>query len=128
MRIIARPRIEGFWRSRKTRAERATAERDFMAWYKIARGAGWGNFGGLRRTFGSADQVGNCVVFDVGNNRFRLICRVNYARGIIYVLRPMDHEEYDKGRWIEGCGCHEPPPKAPTPGRAPAPRGRQGRE
>ena len=55
--------------------------------------------------------MGNCVVFDVGNNRYRLIGRVNYARGIVYVLTVMDHAEYDKGRWIGDCGCHEPPPK-----------------
>lgn len=31
-----------------------------------------------KQTFGSADQVGNCVVFDVGSNRYRLIGRVLY--------------------------------------------------
>jgi len=51
------------------------------------------------------------VVFDVGNNRYRLIGRVNYARGIVYVLKVMDHAEYDKNRWPDDCGCHKPPPK-----------------
>ena len=31
-----------------------------------------GQLRALKQTFESADQVGNCVVFDVGNNRFRL--------------------------------------------------------
>jgi len=52
-------------------------------------------------------------VFDVGNNRFRLIGRVNYTRGIVYVLRVMDHPEYDKNLWVDDCGCHKPPPKKP---------------
>ena len=55
--------------------------------------------------------MGNCLVFDVGNNRFRLIGRVNYAQGIVYVLKAMDHTEYDKMAWIAGCGCNSPPPK-----------------
>jgi mRNA interferase HigB len=123
MRVISRRRLRQFWESRKHDA--AIAERDLSAWYKLAKNATWANFGELRQTFGSADQVGNCVVFDVGNNRLRLIGRVNYARGILYVLRVMDHAEYDKQRWVDDCGCHKPPPnkrdpakKAPTKGKA----------
>ncbi len=91
----------------------------------MAESADWDHFGALRQTFGSADQVGNCVVFDVGNNRFRLIGRVFYTTGKLYILKVMDHREYDKGRWIDDCGCHEPPPrrppvakKSPAPGAA----------
>lgn len=131
MRIISKARLQEFWESRK--ADAASAERDFLVWYKSARSAEWAHFAALKQTFGSADQVGNCVVFDVGNNRFRLIARVNYARGIVYVLKPMDHAEYDKGRWEDDCGCHEPPPKkraapkkASPEGGRPA-RGRKGR-
>ena len=116
MRVISKPRLVQFWQARK--ADSATAERDLAAWYKLARNAAWANFGALRQTFGSADQVGNCVVFDVGNNRFRLVGRVNYARGVVYVLKVMDHAEYDKNLWADACGCHEPPPKmAPPKGR-----------
>ncbi len=97
-----------FWQARK--ADSTTAERDLSAWYKLAKNARWPSFGALKHTSGSADQVGNCVVFDVGNNRFRLIGRVNYNRGVIYVLRVMDHAEYNKNLWADACGCHEPPP------------------
>ena len=69
----------------------------------------------LKQTFRSADQVGNCIVFDVGNNRFRLVARVNYRRGILYVLRMMDHAEYDRNLWVEDCGCYKPAPKRPRP-------------
>jgi mRNA interferase HigB len=118
VRIISRRRLREFWGSRKS--DSAIAERDLSAWYKIAKHAEWANFGALRQTFGAADQVGNCVVFDVGNNRFRLIGRVNYARGVIYVLRVMDHAEYDKKRWVDDCGCHRPPPRRPVmPKRSP---------
>jgi mRNA interferase HigB len=111
VRIISRRRLREFWESRK--ADAALAERDLAAWYKLAKNAEWANFATLRQTFGAADQVGNCVVFDAGNNRFRLIGRVNYAKGIVYVLRVMDHREYDRKRWIDDCGCHRSPPKKP---------------
>jgi mRNA interferase HigB len=94
------------------------------AWRKVAEHTDWSHFTSLKQTFGSADQVGNCVVFDVGNNRFRLIGRVNYARGIVYVLKAMDHVEYDKKRWVDDCGCHDPPPKRPATVRKPTPSGK----
>lgn len=122
MRIISKRRLVEFWESREHDPE--IAERDLSRWHAIADDAEWANFGALRQTFGSADQVGNCVVFDVGNNRFRLIGRINYARGIVYVLKVMDHSEYDKGAWVEDCGCHQPPPKS----SASADRPRQVRE
>jgi mRNA interferase HigB len=130
VRIISRHRLREFWESRKNDAARA--ERDLTTWHTIAKAAQWDNFAALKQTFGSADQVGNCVVFDVGNNRFRLIGRVNYAKRIIYVLRVMDHPEYDKNDWVDGCGCHKPPPnKAPVAKPAPkkrkASRKRKGR-
>jgi mRNA interferase HigB len=112
VRVISRRRLRQFWESRKKDA--AVAKRDLSVWYKLARSALWANFGALRQTFGSADLVGNCAVFDVGNNRYRLIGRVNYVRHIVYVLRVMDHMEYDRRRWVEDCGCHEPPPTRPA--------------
>ncbi len=112
VRIISKRRLKEFWESRK--ADASAAQKDLSTWYKVARNADWNNFGKLRQTFGSVDQVGSCVVFDVGNHRYRLIGRLNYALGILYVLRVMDHVEYDKNRWPDDCGCHKPPPKRPA--------------
>ena len=107
MRVIAKSRLRFFWESH---SDRADAEKCLAVWYKIASSARWVNFASLKQTFGSADRVGNCVVFDVGNNRYRLIGRVIYPRRL-YVLRVMDHEEYSRSLWAKQCGCHNPPPK-----------------
>ena len=122
MRVISKQRLRQFWEGRKTGSE--TAERDLSSWYNTAKKVEWDNFASLRQTFGSADQVGNCVVFDVGNNRFGLIGRINYAKSIIYVLKVMDHAEYDKNHWIDQCGCHEPSPKRPVAARKASPKGK----
>jgi mRNA interferase HigB len=111
VRIIAKRALREFWESRKNDAR--SAERDLSTWYKIAKTTIWSNFAELKQTFGSADQVGNCVVFDVGNNRYRLIGRVFYRGRRVYVLRVMDHTEYDKGQWVVSCRCHEPPSEKP---------------
>jgi mRNA interferase HigB len=107
--VIAKSHLRRFWESRKDDSE--VAQRDLLTWFKVAESVEWANFGALKQTFGSADQVGNCVVFDVGNNRFRLIGRVFYAAGKLYILGVMDHQVYDQGRWIDDCGCYDPPPK-----------------
>jgi mRNA interferase HigB len=104
----------GDGRARSGRWLSSRRPRALSAWYKIASKAEWANLTGLKRTFGPADQVGNCVVFDIGNNRYRLIGRVFYPRKL-YVLRVMDHEEYDRVPWASQCGCHSPPPKRRTP-------------
>jgi mRNA interferase HigB len=119
--VIAKSHLRRFWESRKNDSE--VAQRDLSTWYRLAENADWAHFAALRQTFGSADQVGNCVVFDVGNNRFRLIGRVFYAAGKLYILKVMDHQEYDKGLWIDDCGCHEPPAKRPPAvKKSPAPK------
>jgi mRNA interferase HigB len=118
VRVISVKRLREFWKSRKSDSE--AAERDLKAWYKLARHAKWDDFGQMKRhTFGSADQVGNCVVFDAGNNRYRIISRINYEHGTLFVLKVMDHKEYDKKQWIESCGCRRPPPIRAAKARKP---------
>jgi mRNA interferase HigB len=109
MRVIKRLRLAQFWESRSEDSE--IAKKRLLAWHDTARRARWANFADLKQTFGTADAVGDCVVFDVGNNLYRLIGRLNYRSGVIYVLKVMDHKEYDKRRWIADCGCYRPRPK-----------------
>lgn len=109
MRIISETTIKDFWRTR--RGDAAEAERAFRDWIRIARGGLWKDFADMRRrAFRSADTVGDCIVFDVGHNRYRLIARLRFHKGIIYILKIMDHAEYDLGRWATECGCHSPAP------------------
>ena len=39
------------------------------------------------------------TVFDIGGNKYRLVCKIEYAKSRVYVLRPMTHEEYDRENW-----------------------------
>lgn len=111
MRIISEARIKAFWQSR--RGDAVGAERFLRDWIKAARAVDWKDFADLKQTFGSADKVGDCVVFDVGNNRYRLIGRVRFRVNRIYILKIMDHAEYDLGKWKDACGCFTTPPSKP---------------
>jgi len=124
--IISKKMLDEFWKARKDDTE--TAKRVLSTWYKLAKNANWANFASLKRTFGSADQVGHCVVFDVGKNRYRLIGLVKYGtvgNGTVFVRKVMDHKEYDKQSWPDECGCHKPPPRTMRALTKPASTGKQ---
>lgn len=53
----------------------------------------------LKKTFGSADYVRPCWVFNIAGNKFRLIALVDFEGGFVSVEGIMTHAEYDKGKW-----------------------------
>ncbi|MGZ9222375.1 MAG: type II toxin-antitoxin system HigB family toxin [Anaerolineales bacterium] len=52
-------------------------------WYKQTKTKDFKSFAELRKTFGSADQVRNLTVFNIGGNKVRLIAAIHYNRRII---------------------------------------------
>jgi mRNA interferase HigB len=73
-------------------------------WYKITPRAAWRNIEEVRATFPHADLVGDCTVFNIGGNKYRLITIVIYGVQRIYVRFVMTHAEYNKEKWKHDCG------------------------
>jgi mRNA interferase HigB len=113
LRVISKKALRVFWSAPKRPKE---VQPLFVGWHKVVLAADWHNFAELRQTFNSADQLGDCIVFNVGGNKYRIVGRVRYAKipipGVVYILRVMTHAEYDENTWPEKCGCFEPPPRA----------------
>ena len=66
-------------------------------WYEKAANAQWKNFAELRKTFGSADNVGGKrIVFNIKGNDYRLIAIVLYRIGMLYVRFIGTHSEYSR--------------------------------
>ncbi|QEH35191.1 mRNA interferase HigB [Aquisphaera giovannonii] len=109
MRIISRARLRAFWEV----PGHEDAAGPLRAWYTHAshRSVAWQSWGDIRAAFGNASLVGNCVVFNIAGNKYRLITRVLYASQKVFVLRVMTHREYDDPRWKEECGRFAPPPR-----------------
>jgi mRNA interferase HigB len=105
MWVVSLKRLREFWQ------RHPAAHVPLRAWYDQTAAARWRNFGQLRTTFTTADLVGDCTVFNIGGNKFRLVTRVFYSSHKVYVLRVMTHAEYDREDWPSQCGCHKPPPK-----------------
>src|SRR5262245_14060138 len=105
----SKARLKRFWAT----PECADAEGPLRAWYTHVskKDVAWGSWGDVKAAFGKASLVGNCVVFNIGGNKYRLIVRIFYASHKIYILKVMTHKEYDKDTWKEECRCFAPPPK-----------------
>jgi mRNA interferase HigB len=95
------------------KAGRAEAEGQLRAWYTHvkSKGVAWHSWGDVKKSFASASIVGNCVVFNVGGNKYRLTTRVLYASQKVFVLKVLTHTEYDENKWQGECGCFSRPPK-----------------
>ena len=85
----------------KEAAKHPEASSPLLSWYRIARKAGWKSLDEVRMTFPSADQVGDVLIFNVKGNRFRLITRVYFGNGRIYVNALLTHAEYDRRGWMK---------------------------
>lgn len=51
---------------------------------------------GLRKTFPSADQVGNTLIFNIAGNAYRLACCVDWIAQRLFFRVLLTHAEYDR--------------------------------
>jgi mRNA interferase HigB len=99
MRVISKRRLQEFWRGNPE------SEKALLSWYKIVKKANWENFSDVREIFRHADIYRDCVIFDIGGNKFRLITKIRYQKKRIYIRFVLTHTEYDKDLWKEDCEC-----------------------
>jgi len=112
MRVISKARLRQFWEQ----PGHKDTEGPLRAWYTHvnSRTVSWRSWADVKADFASVSIVGNCVVFNIGGNKYRLVTRILYPSQKVFVLKLMTHEEYDEDKWKEECGCYEPPPPKPT--------------
>ena len=79
--------------------EHADALVPLMNWYRITRRAEWRSLAEVKSDFGHADVAGRRTVFNIHGNRYRLIARVNYRSGRVFILHILTHAEYSRGNW-----------------------------
>ena len=93
MHIISRKALQHFW------TQYPDSQTPLSRWYKILEQSEFASFDELRRTFPSADNVGDLIVFNIGGNKYRLIASIHFNRGKVYVWHVLTHAEYDRGAW-----------------------------
>ena len=96
MRVIAKKALVEFY------AEYEDSETALEDWYEKTEHAEWNCFADVKRTFSSADYVGNNrIVFNIKGNQYRLIALVLFKIKMVYIRFIGPHKEYDKITTIE---------------------------
>jgi mRNA interferase HigB len=92
MRFIAKRTLRELWQQRRY----ADVEQPLKAWHSEARKADWTTPQEIKVQYRNASFVqNNRVVFNIAGNKYRLIVKVNYAYGIVYVRFIGTHRQYD---------------------------------
>lgn len=91
MRILTERTLREFWE------RRPDAERPLREWLKDAKAAKWTTPAEVRSQFATASIIrGNRVVFNIKGNDYRLVARIDYAFGMVFVRFIGTHAEYDR--------------------------------
>lgn len=91
MRIIALKTLKDFW------LKEPESEEALKAWYSEALSASWKDPSEIKDQYRSASILKDSrVVFNICGNKFRLIVKINYSFGMIYIRFVGTHKEYDK--------------------------------
>jgi mRNA interferase HigB len=93
VRIISERRVKEFVQ-RFSDAASALAN-----WTTAVRASEWDNQADVKARFRDSDLVGDKTVFNIANNRYRLIAFVAFRTRIAYIKHILTHAEYDKGNW-----------------------------
>jgi mRNA interferase HigB len=90
MHIVKRKTLEEYGFAHKE------VESQLHSWYAEAHAAKWQSPADIIKRFPSADPVGNNrMVFNIKGNKFRLVVKIHYNTGIVYIRFIGTHAEYD---------------------------------
>jgi mRNA interferase HigB len=94
MRVISRKAF------RQAAKRHPDAEDALDAWYRITKPAKWTSIQDVRGIYPHADAVGDCAVFNLKGNRYRLVVRFRFHIKRVYIVHVLTHAEY-KQRELE---------------------------
>lgn len=91
MRIIALKTLKEFW------TDAPDSEEALKAWYAEAEKATWKDPAEVKEKYRSASILKDSrVVFNICGNKYRLIVKINYSFGMVYIRFIGTHKQYDK--------------------------------
>ena len=91
MRIISRKTLSDFWEKHED------SRPALLAWFAEAENAEWKTPLEIKKKYSYGDPVGdNRFVFNIKGNSYRLVVKIQYNTGIIYIRFIGTHAEYDK--------------------------------
>jgi mRNA interferase HigB len=99
LHVISRRTLREFW------DQYPDAQEPLNEWFKAASRATWQNIAEVKQMYSHADAAGECTIFNIRGNNYRLIVKIRYDKQTIYIRFVLTHVEYNKEKWKNGCNC-----------------------
>jgi mRNA interferase HigB len=94
MRIIALSTLKAFW---EDNPENMDAKEPTLAWHRHTLHADWRSPADVKQDFRNASILKDGrLVFNIAENKYRLVVWVNYAYQVVYIRFIGTHAQYDK--------------------------------
>jgi mRNA interferase HigB len=91
VRVLSKKVLREFWISYPS------SEQQLKSWFLEAIKARWDSPNTVKEEFPNSKLIpGNRVIFRIKGNHFRLVVKVNYKYGMIWIRFIGTHNEYDK--------------------------------
>lgn len=91
MRVIAKSTLRTCW------LKHPDCEEQLKCWYKEAHEARWKHPRDIKKDYPSASFLQeNRVVFNIKGNNYRIVVKINYDYGIVWIRFVGTHAQYDK--------------------------------
>jgi mRNA interferase HigB len=91
MRVFAKRILREFWE------KQTDSEQQLKTWYNEASKAKWSSPADLKAEYPKASILKDKkAIFNICGNKYRLIARINYSRGWVFILFIGTHMDYDK--------------------------------
>jgi mRNA interferase HigB len=93
MRIIALSTLKAFYEQ----SEFHDAGTPLAQWYSFDKSVRWASPADVKRDFRSASILkSGRAVFNIAGNKYRLVVKINYGYGVVYIRFIGTHEAYDR--------------------------------
>jgi mRNA interferase HigB len=91
VRVIAKKTLREFW------IKHSNCEESLKSWHKETEEASWKSPQDIKKDYPSASILqDNRVVFNIKGNTYRLVVKVNYDFGLVWIRFIGTHAQYDR--------------------------------
>lgn len=91
MRVIAKRTLREFWEKHRD------CEQQLKSWFREAEQAEWNNPNEILAEYPNARIIeNNRAIINIKGNRYRLIIKINFKFGMVWIRFIGTHAEYDK--------------------------------
>ena len=92
MRVVSRALLRDYWEQ----PGRRDSQTPLQTWYDVVSTARWASHNDVKAAYrANVDLAHGRYVFNIGGNKYRLICRVDFVRHGVLTLWVGTHAEYD---------------------------------